>query len=185
MTTASCDANWRWLGCLLAALVAVLVTLFGAVTASAATATAAQTRVGPHTLVAPFVVGPQRGIGAGQRLGNDLPAYDFVLATGVAAKSVEGVLQTPSVSSVKLQNIVDNLYKGTTNPTRVGNGTTMDAIRNELVTGAPTGGRMHLTKGQESLRGLDNWLAKNPNAPFGDRLVGQSLADELRGVLPR
>jgi hypothetical protein len=84
-----------------------------------------------------------------------------------------------------LQNIVNNLYKGTTNPNRVGNGTTMDAIRNEIATGAPTGGRMHITKGQESLRGLDNWLAKYPDAPYHDRLVAQSLADELRGVLPR
>jgi hypothetical protein len=44
---------------------------------------------------------------------------------------------------------------------------------------------MHLTKGEESLRGLDNWLAKNPDAAYSDRLVAQSLADELRGVLPR
>lgn len=107
-----------------------------------------------------------------------------VSRTGSAAKSVD-VLPTPVVESTKLQNIVNNLYKGTTNPNRVGNGTTMDAIRSELATGAPTGGRMHLTKGQESLRGLDNWLAKNPDAPYYDRLVAQSLADELRGVLPR
>jgi hypothetical protein len=103
---------------------------------------------------------------------------------GVAAKTV-GVLPTPVVESTKLENIVNNLYKGTTNPNRVGNGTTMDAIRNEIATGAPTGGRMHLTKGEESLRGLDNWLAKNPDAAYSDRLVAQSLADELRGVLPR
>jgi len=81
------DPNLRWLGFLPAALVAVLVALLGAGTGSAATATAAQTRVGPHTLIAPVLVGPHSGIGAGQRLGNDLPAYDFVLATGVAAKS--------------------------------------------------------------------------------------------------
>lgn len=102
---------------------------------------------------------------------------------GAAAKAAD-VLPTPVVESTKLQNIVNNLYKGTTNPNRLGNGTTMDAIRSEIATGAPTGGRMHLTKGQESLRGLDNWLAKNPDAPYYDRLVGQSLADELRGVLP-
>ena len=87
MTKPSRDANQRWPGFLLAALVTVLVTLFGAGTASAAAATAAQTRVGPHTLIAPVLVGPHSGIGAGQRLGNDLPDYDFVLATGVAAKA--------------------------------------------------------------------------------------------------
>jgi len=84
MTSRRGDAHRRWLGFLLAAL----VTVFGAGTASAATATAAQTRVGPQTLVAPFVVGPRSGIGAGQRLGIDLPAYDLVLASGVAADGV-------------------------------------------------------------------------------------------------
>jgi len=75
MTKPAHDANPRWLGFLLAALVAALVTLFGAGTASAATASAAQARVGAHTLVAQVVVGPDGGIGAGQRLGNSLPAY--------------------------------------------------------------------------------------------------------------
>jgi hypothetical protein len=93
MTKPARDANPRWPGFLLAALVAVLVTLFGAGTASAAAATAAQTRVGAHTLIAHVLVGPQRGIGAGQRLGNDLPAYDFALATGVAAKAEEGAVR--------------------------------------------------------------------------------------------
>jgi hypothetical protein len=87
MTKPARDANPRWLGFLLAALVAVLVTLFGAGTASAATAIAAQTRVGAHTLVAQVLVGPDGGIDAGQRLGNDHPAYDSVLATGVAAET--------------------------------------------------------------------------------------------------
>lgn len=103
---------------------------------------------------------------------------------GAAARSAD-VLSTPVVESTKLQNLVKNLYKGTTNPNRIGNGTTMDAIRNEIATGASTNGRMHITKGQESLRGLDNWLAKNPDGTYHDRLVAQSLADELRGVLPK
>ncbi|MBU4214936.1 MAG: hypothetical protein KJ792_09800, partial [Actinobacteria bacterium] len=93
------------------------------------------------------------------------------------------VLTTPQVSDDKLQNIIDNLYKGTTNPSRVGDGTTMDAIRNETATCTPTGGSFHTTKGEESLRGLTNWLRRNPGAGFGDRLVAQSLADELSQVL--
>jgi hypothetical protein len=87
MTKPARDANLRWPGFLLAALVAALVMFLGAGTASAATATAAQTRVGAHTLVAQVAVGPDGGIGAGQRLGNNLPAYDSALATGVAAES--------------------------------------------------------------------------------------------------
>lgn len=100
-----------------------------------------------------------------------------------AAKTVDDILPTPQVGSTKLQNLVNNLYKGTTNPNRVGNGTTMDAIRNEIATGVPTGGRMHTIKGQETLNGLNNWLRRNKDADYYDRLVAQSLADELSLVL--
>ena len=104
---------------------------------------------------------------------------------GAATKTGGGILPTPAVGSTKLQNIVNNLYKGTENPNRLGNGTTMDAIRNEVATGVPTGGRLHITKGRESLRGLNKWLGNNADAPYHDRLVAQSLADELEDVLPR
>jgi RHS repeat-associated protein len=100
-----------------------------------------------------------------------------------AANTVDDTLSTPQVFSTKLQNLVDNLYKGTTNPNRVGNGTTMDAIRNEIATGVPTAGCMHTIKGEETLRGLNNWLNRNPGADYHDRLVGQSLADELAQLL--
>ncbi|EHR51373.1 hypothetical protein SacmaDRAFT_3144 [Saccharomonospora marina XMU15] len=101
----------------------------------------------------------------------------------IAAKTVDNILPTPQVANPKLQNLVNNLYKGTTNPNRVGNGTTMDAIRNELATGVPTGGRMHTTKGQETLNGLNKWLRRNKDGDYYDRLVAQSLADELSLVL--
>ncbi len=95
----------------------------------------------------------------------------------------DDILPTPQVSSTKLQNIANNLYKRTTNPNRIGNGTTMDAIMNEIATSAQTGNKWHTIKGQESLQGLNNWLRKNPDAPYHDRLVAQSLADELSVVL--
>lgn len=59
----------------------------------------------------------------------------------------------------------------------------MDAIRNEIATGASTGGKMHTIKGQETLQGLNNWLQRNADAPYHDRLVAQSIADELSAVL--
>lgn len=40
-----------------------------------------------------------------------------------------------------------------------------------------------MVKGQETLRGLNNWLSRNPTASFDDRLVAQSLADELSLLL--
>ncbi|AYW77664.1 hypothetical protein EGX94_05860 [Propionibacterium acidifaciens] len=93
------------------------------------------------------------------------------------------ILPTPEVQSPKLQNIVNNLYKGTTNPERVGDGTTMDAIRHEMATGDAVHGVTHSIKGKESIRGLTKWLDRNPNADWHDRLVAQSLVDDLKSVL--
>lgn len=46
-------------------------------------------------------------------------------------------------------------------------------------TGVPTAGRIHSIKGRETLNGINNWLRRNPDPPYSDRLVAQSLADEL------
>lgn len=40
-------------------------------------------------------------------------------------------------------------------PTRIGNGTTMDAIRNEVLTWKPTGGKFHLEKGKQLINRLN------------------------------
>ena len=92
------------------------------------------------------------------------------------------ILATPIVQSAKLRNIVNNLYKETTNPLRIGDGTTMSAIRSELSSGQATNGVWHLTKGANEYRALTNWLARNPNGAYSDRLVAKSLADELEGA---
>lgn len=89
----------------------------------------------------------------------------------------------PEVSDPKLHNIVDNLYKGASNPQRVGDGTTADAVRHERQTGEATHGRSHVQKAQDSLRGLENWLHRNPEAPASDRLTAQREAANLRNAL--
>jgi hypothetical protein len=96
-----------------------------------------------------------------------------------ASNSTDRVLPKPKVSDATLQNYVDNLYRGTTGTGRVGDGTTADAVRNELATGEPTGGRFHTTKAQETINGLRKWLNTNPNASYSDRVVAQSLLDDL------
>jgi hypothetical protein len=75
------------------------------------------------------------------------------------------------------------LYKGTTNPGRVGNGTTMDAIRHELATGERVGVVLHSQKGADYARGLENWLRANPNAAYRDRVAAQSILNDLRGAM--
>ncbi|MBX9245516.1 hypothetical protein ICW40_11955 [Actinotalea ferrariae] len=92
-------------------------------------------------------------------------------------------LTEPAVSSPKLRNIVEHLYRGTYNAKRVGDGTTMDALRRERITGEPTHGKFHAQKAEELLRGLDKWLRLNRDGNPHDRLVAQSLANELRQVL--
>lgn len=100
---------------------------------------------------------------------------------GVATNTVDDILPMPGVSNTKLQNIVNDLYKGTTNPGRVGTGTTADAVRNELATGLPTGGKFHSEKAQIYINGLNNVLKQDLTA--SDRLVAQSLLDDLVDAL--
>jgi hypothetical protein len=168
MTKPARDANPRWPGFLLAALVAVLVTLFGAGTASAAAATAAQTRVGAHTLIAHVLVGPQRGIGAGQRLGNDLPAYDFALATGVAAKTVEA---GSDVVRYDAKFASRNLLKQTGDGYAVtpGGRTVSAHAADRIVNGAPG-------RGPSSLNSVDDFLdsaTRSSYNPFRDTVKVQ------------
>ena len=90
---------------------------------------------------------------------------------------------TPRVTDGKLQNYVNDLFKGVTNRNRTGDGTTMDAIRYELATGDTVHNRRHIIKGQETLRGLERWLARNPQAAPSDRAIAKQLAHEIREAL--
>ena len=101
----------------------------------------------------------------------------------LATNNGGGLLPPPSVSDSKLQNLVNNLWKGTANSSPVGNGTTADAVRYERNTGQPVGGKFHTIKAQETVNGLRNWLNNNPNASYSDRLVAQSLLDDLLDAL--
>lgn len=84
----------RWAPALQAAILAILVTLFGAGSVSAATASAAQTRVGVSQSTAAVLVGSSANISAGERLGNDTPRPGIVVATGVAAETAAGTVSS-------------------------------------------------------------------------------------------
>jgi hypothetical protein len=102
----------------------------------------------------------------------------------LASAASHELLATPQVESGgRLQRIIDALYEGTKNPGHIGNGTTADAVRYELETGAKVYGRSHSEKAANALRGLENWLKSNPDASYRDRLVAQSVADDLRNAL--
>ena len=89
----------------------------------------------------------------------------------------------PTVTDQKLNNFVDNLYKGAKGPNPIGSGSTADAVRNEILTGLPTKGRFHTQKAQETVNGLTNWLRNNPNASRHDREVATILLNDLKAAL--
>jgi len=108
---------------------------------------------------------------------------------GGGGQSSQGIPQAPprpkpQVRHWRLRRIVDDLWKGTTNPNRVGDGTTMDAVRNEIRTNVPTHGRFHSNKAREAINALDNWLRRyGPEATRTDRLWARQLRQELQRAL--
>ena len=98
MTKPSRTAKTGWWRLLLAAVAAVLVGLLGAGTASAATVTVAETRVGASTVATAYVVGTHECIIAGQRWGNAPPQAVSVAGCGVAAKSADEFVDLASAS---------------------------------------------------------------------------------------
>lgn len=89
----------------------------------------------------------------------------------------------PVVEDTKLQNYVDQLFKGVAQPNRTGDGTTMDAIKYELEHQQLVHGKDHVRKGHDILRGLDRWLRTRTDVTDHDRRIAQELAEELKDLL--
>jgi hypothetical protein len=90
----------------------------------------------------------------------------------------------PQVRDWKLRRIVDNLWKGTDNPNHVGDGTTMDAVRNELRTGRPTEGKFHEIKARGELNALNRWIDRyGQTATREDAKWAWQLRSELMKAL--
>ena len=84
-------ARTRWWPLFLAALATVLGVLLGATTASAATVSVAETRVGATGVPAPAVVGFDAGVWASQHHANAPPQAETASATGVATNTARSV----------------------------------------------------------------------------------------------
>jgi RsiW-degrading membrane proteinase PrsW (M82 family) len=94
------------------------------------------------------------------------------------------VARPPAVRDYKLKRIVDSLFREPSGPNHIGDGSTMDAVRNELLTGRPTGGSFHSIKANNTIRALNRWLAeRGPGATRQDRLWAQELREQLKRVL--
>ncbi len=115
----------------------------------------------------------QRCIQGGQKILNYL--------TKPSTTSIEQSI--PKVSDPKLNNIVNDLYKGVGAPNQIGSGSTADAIRSELSTGKPTYDTFHIEKGQQYIRALDKWIRNNPNSSENDKKTAEFLLNDLRNAL--
>jgi hypothetical protein len=132
---------------------------------------------------APVTTAPERGPEPRQRIVEETDAR--VKSEGVGAKEAsapKGVSQ-PTVTDPKLQNLVNDLYKGAKTDSPIGTGSTADAIREELATGQKVGGRFHTQKGQEYARALQKWIEKNPNASTADKTAAQQMLNDLLSAL--
>lgn len=76
------------------------------------------------------------------------------------------------------------MWKGSGNPARVGDGTTMDAARWEIRSGQLTHGQDHVIKSRDMLTRLDRWLrAHEKTASRADVEWVRQLQEELRHIL--
>jgi RHS repeat-associated protein len=90
-------------------------------------------------------------------------------------------LARPAVSNSQLRTILSELYRpgASVGPT----GSTADAIRHELATGELVGGRSHIQKGQDYVRGLANWIGRNPGAAATDLSAATEVMNDLIDAL--
>jgi hypothetical protein len=80
--------------------------------------------------------------------------------------------------TVQCKKLINELYRdGAT----VGDGSTADAIREQISTGKLVGNKDHIQKGKERLRQIKNILSKEPNHP--DKDILEFLANDLKCAL--
>jgi len=95
-----------------------------------------------------------------------------------------GSFKRPEVSDGKLQNIVNDIYKGDRHPNYEGTGSTADAARWEFKNGEMLNGSDHLNnKGPQVVTRLERWLKNNPSSSISDRHAAQEMLKDLRNAL--
>lgn len=84
----------------------------------------------------------------------------------------------PKIGDVKLSKFMDELYRAESN---IGNKSTADAIRLELKTGQPIKGKMHIQKGEDSIKFLEKWIKDNPKS--SDVSKTKNVIEDLTNAL--
>ena len=93
-----------------------------------------------------------------------------------------GSAEKPTVSNSKLQSAIDDLYSGQGSKGQIGNGTMMDAVRNEIKTGNPTKGKYHSEKARSSIKNLEKQLSSGKLDKQEKKIV-RELVKDLRSAL--
>ncbi|RCG32676.1 hypothetical protein DQ384_04115 [Sphaerisporangium album] len=94
----------------------------------------------------------------------------------------------PKVSNPRLKGLLDGIYE-TDNPKRavVGDGKVADALKEELATGDPVGGKYHVNKAADSLAGLANLLQEDADGKItlsaADREIARQEFKEIWDAL--
>jgi hypothetical protein len=141
----------------------------------------------------PQVAVPQGQVQAPTKSWADIAAKSPPKATAKVEAPVEAPVVAPVRAPVvdpaeqrKLNNIFRDLDKGKRKPEaeRFGSGSTADAVRHELQNpGARVGGRSHSQKAEEYKKALDNWVARNPDAPANLIQEAQERSKDLQDAL--
>ena len=83
----------------------------------------------------------------------------------------------PKVSDSELKDVIEKIYKGQGSKGQIGNGTIMDAVRNERKTGNKTKGVFHSQKADESIARLDKRLRSGKLSTEEKEIVRALLKD--------
>ena len=110
-------------------------------------------------------------------LGPDIDSENAAAVTSAIDINVK-----PVISDTNMQDVVNEIYKGQGQKGQIGNGSMMDAIRNEIKTGKSTKGKFHSTKGRNTIVELKKHIASGKlNAR--DKTVARALVDDIKKAL--
>ena len=104
--------------------------------------------------------------------------YEVVVETDIKVD----INKKPNVSNEKLKNIINDIYKGQGGENTIGNGTTMDAVRNEKLTGEATFNKFHTKKLKDYQNALKRRLRAGDLNDY-DKSVVHALLVDIEKVL--
>jgi RHS repeat-associated protein len=94
--------------------------------------------------------------------------------------SLRAAMEKPATADAELTRLMNTLYRP---GARIGSGSTAAAVRHTRATGELVGGSDHVQKARDSIRALQDWLAKNSGAGAADRAAAENVISDLQNAL--